>query len=342
MSETWEKLISFENLYKAHRVARLGKRHKKEVVEFETLLGENLWRLHFDLRYNKYRVGGYHKFMIYDPKEREIQAITYRDRIIQHSLCDNYLTPLLEKHLIYDNAACRRNKGTDFAIKRLRYFMYDFKRKYGTDGYFIKIDIKKYFDSIDHYILKTKLKNLIDDTDIFNLICNIIDSYNSNRGKGLPMGNQSSQCFALLYLDRIDRFIKEVLRVKYYVRYMDDMILLITEKQKAQNYLIRIVQEITEERLIVNSKTQIIQMKNGISFLGWRFFYGKNGEVVQKILRQAKVRVMQKVNVKRKCLNKLYTSDDLLITLTSYNAHYSRGNSTQFLHRINDVLSKAS
>lgn len=98
MSEAWGKIISFESLYKAHRVARLGKRHKKEVIEFETLLGENLWSLHFDLKYNKYKVGGYHKFMIYDPKEREIQAITYRDRIIQHSLCDNYLTPLLEKH----------------------------------------------------------------------------------------------------------------------------------------------------------------------------------------------------------------------------------------------------
>lgn len=173
-------------------------------------------------------------------------------------------------------------------------------------------------------------------------MCNIIDSYNSDTEKGLPMGNQSSQCFALLYLDRIDRFIKEVLKVKYYVRYMDDMILLINGKQTAQNCLIRIVQEITKERLIVNAKTQIIQMRNGISFLGWRFFYGKNGEVVQKILRQAKVRVMQKVKVKRKCLNKLYTLDDLLITLTSYNAHYSMGNSTQFLNKISDILSEAT
>lgn len=114
--DEWERIIDFESLYKAHRKARLSKRYKKEVVEFENNLSENLWKLHYDLKYGKYEVGGYHSFMIYDPKEREIQAISYMDRVVQHSLCDNYLIPLLEKKLIYDNVACRKGKGSSLAF----------------------------------------------------------------------------------------------------------------------------------------------------------------------------------------------------------------------------------
>lgn len=120
MYSSFEEIISFENLYKAHRRARLCKRHKREVIEFELNLSENLWRLHYELKYGKYEIGEYNKFMVYDPKEREIQAIPYRDRVVQHTLCDNCLIPTLERYLIYDNTACRQGKGTHFAIKRLK------------------------------------------------------------------------------------------------------------------------------------------------------------------------------------------------------------------------------
>ena len=110
MSLAFDEIMTFENLYRAHRRARLGKRHKKEVILFEANLSQNLWQLYYDLKYEKYSVGDYHKFMIYDPKEREFQAISYRDRVVQHCLCDNFLTPLLDCRLIYDNAACRRGK----------------------------------------------------------------------------------------------------------------------------------------------------------------------------------------------------------------------------------------
>ena len=115
-SKNFLEIISFQNLYKAHIRARQSKQHKKEVIQFETQLSKNFWALHYDLNYKKYETGGYHKFMIYDPKEREIHAISYRDRIVQHSLFDNYLTPLLEKHLVNSNCACRKGKGTDYAI----------------------------------------------------------------------------------------------------------------------------------------------------------------------------------------------------------------------------------
>lgn len=169
--DDFDKIISFECLYAAHRRARQGKRHKKEVIEFEMNLSQNLWELHYDLKYNRYKVGGYHKFMIYDPKKREIQAISYRDRVVQHSICDNYLSPLLEKHLIHDNAACRKNKGTSFAVKRVRKFMTEHYKKYNNNGYVVKLDITKYFLSINHNYLKQKLIKLAVSDRIYISCC---------------------------------------------------------------------------------------------------------------------------------------------------------------------------
>lgn len=191
--------------------------------------------------------------MIYDPKEREIQAIPYRDRIVQHSVCDNLLIPLMEKHLIDANCACRIGKGTDHAIKLLRSFMARHYKKHGSKGYFIKLDIRKYFPSIDHEVLYKKLARFHFDSDMDWLLHVIIDSYGD--GKGLSMGNQSSQCFALLYLDRMDRIIKEKLRVKFYVRYMDDMIMLVDDKNKADEILGTVRRELVTEHIELNPQS---------------------------------------------------------------------------------------
>ncbi len=336
----FDKIISFDSLYKAHRRARLGKRWKKEVIEFEMHLSENLWALHYDLLYEKYQVGRYHTFMIYDPKEREIQAIPYRDRIVQHTFCDNFLTPLLDRHLIYDNAACRKNKGSHFAIKRLRHFMTEHYKKYGSSGYFIQIDVRKYFASIDHTVLKEKLERIVKTDDVLGLLYNIIDSYNKEEDKGLPMGNQTSQCFALLYLNDVDRFIKEILRVKHYLRYMDDMILLCGEKkEKCAKYLDKIKDMIVRDKVYPNKKTQICAVKNGINFLGWHFFYGENGKIVQKPLKQTKKRILQKVKYKRY----LYdigevTREEMSAVSVSYRGHLQHGDAYGFLRKLNGVL----
>lgn len=196
-------------------------------------LSEHIERLSYHLKGHTYRIQGYRKFRIYDPKEREIQALCYGDRIVQHSLCDNVLGPYLEKHLIYDNSACRKGKGTHFALDRLTGFLREYNRKYGEKGYILKCDVRKYFNSIDHTVLKEKISRMALSEDVRWLLGTIVDSYECEPGKGLPMGNQTSQWFALYYLDGLDRLIKEKLRIKYYTRYMDDMILLHPDK----NYL---------------------------------------------------------------------------------------------------------
>ena len=329
----FDQIISFENLLKAHQRARVGKQHKREVIEFESQLSRNLWQLHYELKYHTYKISGYRKFMIYDPKEREIQAISYKDRIVQHSLCDNLLVPLLENHLIDANCACRVGRGTSYAIKLLRSFMAQHYRKQGATGYFVKLDISKYFPSIDHQILYQKLSRYSFDTDTWWLLQVVIDSYGS--GKGLPMGNQSSQCFALLYLDRIDRIIKEKLRVKHYVRYMDDMILLVSNKYTAQQCLEYISQEIKKENISLNAKSQIIKTRNGVDFLGWHFKYSLSGKIVQKVKQQSKKRIFAKCRYNYFLVsNGQKTAEDYFISLPSYRGHLLQGHGWHIYRKI--------
>ena len=327
----WERVISFENLYRAHRRARLCKRHKKEVILYENNLSENLWALHYDLKYLRYQPGGYHCFYVYDPKMRLIQATTYRDRIVQNTLCDNYLIPLLEKHLIYDNCACRKGKGTGFAIKRLRKFMTKFYKKHKTKGYFVKIDVRKYFENVDHDILKEKLKKIVCDENIYNVLLTVIDSHNCESNKGLPMGNQSSQCFALLYLDVMDRYFKEKLSIKYYLRYMDDIILIVDSCSLAKKCLNTAKKLLEELNLNINPKSQIFPIKNGIEFLGWRFRFGKNGQVIQKLRKNTKKRILLKLkDLKFQFARKKIGFDRISQSLISYNGFLHNGNAFKF------------
>ena len=228
----YEKIYDFQNLYKAHKRARLGKRNTREVIEFELNLSENLTRLSDSLRDHSYRVSGYYSFDVYDPKLRRIHALHYRDRVVQHAICDEVLAPVLDRKLIYDSAACRIGKGTSFAIRRVSEFMNEFYKRHGTSGYFLKCDVRKFFENIDHEILKAKLKRVFaNEPEVLDLLCVIIDSYESEPGKGLPLGNQTSQWFANYYLDEFDRLIKEKLRLKYYSRYMDDCVIIHDDKE---------------------------------------------------------------------------------------------------------------
>lgn len=338
MSKEFENIISFENLYRAHRRARLGKRHKKEVIEFEMNLSENLWQLHYELKYGTYKVSGYHSFMIYDPKKREIQAITYRDRVVQHSLCDNFLSPLLERHLIYDNVACRKNKGTSFAVKRVRQFMEQHYKKYNNNGYLVKLDISKYFLRICHKTLKNKLAKLPIEPKIFGLLCIIIDSFHTNIGYGLPMGNQTSQCFALLYLDNVDRYIKELMRVKHYIRYMDDMLLFVQDKNTATKCYNKACEVIHSNNLIVNPKSQIIPINNGFNFLGWHFFYSHTGKIIQTIKNATKKRIISNCKRYKTQPNNMKMRTRKQAVLQSYIGYLSQCNTYIFTRKVAQML----
>lgn len=338
------KIYDFQNLFKAHTVARLGKRDNKEVILFEMNLGQNLTELSQSLRDKTYEMSGYYNFMVYDPKERKIHALHYRDRVVQHCLCDEVLSPLLDRKLIYDNAACRLGKGTHFAIGRASEFLHDYYNKYGTDGYFLKCDIRKFFENIDHEILKEKMSRVIKDKDVMQLLIMIIDSFEKNPGKGLPLGNQTSQWFALYYLDGMDRLIKEKFKIKYYSRYMDDMVIIHQDKEYLKQCLTELRRFAGEElHLEFNEKTQIFPIKNGVDYLGFHIYLSDTGKVIRKVKQQTKYKYKRKLKQMQYAFaNNQMELDEIHQVLTSYSAHLSYGHTYKLRKRLlsNFVLKK--
>ena len=290
----YEETFTFQNLLKAHKKVKKGKLFKREVMEFELDKSANLYSLYEELNKGTYEVSPYRTFYIYEPKKRRVDATPYKDRIVQNCLVDNYLYPLLEKRIIYDNAACRKGKGTDFARKRLREFLLEEYKKNGASFYVFIFDIHHYFESIDHDVLKKKMEKLIKDGKILSFIYNIIDSFNYEIGKGIPLGNQTSQCFALYYLDKFDRIIKEKYKIKHYSRYMDDGVVFSSDKEKLIKLKEDLKKEIRDLKLEFNdSKCAIYQIKQGVTYLGFTYRFGENGKIISKVSKKKKRRLIR-------------------------------------------------
>jgi retron-type reverse transcriptase len=278
----WEELASFANLACAARQARRGKRLRPNVARFEFHLERELCRLQDELRSKTYRPGEYYTFRIFEPKPRLISAAPYRDRIVHHALC-RVLEPLFEPTFISDSYACRKGKGSHAAVDRFQQFARRFP-------YVLKCDVRQYFPSLDHTLLKGLLRRKIKDGDVLWLADLIIDNANAQdpaaawfsgddlfapweRRRGLPIGNQTSQFFANVYLNPFDHFVKETLRVKAYVRYVDDFVLFGTEKQWLRQALERCREFLATLRLRLHEDKSVISRTNdGVRFLGFRIF----------------------------------------------------------------------
>lgn len=336
MIYSYDLICDFANLYKAHKKTRLGKRNKNEVIKFEMNLSKNLIDLSNSLKDETYNISGYYEFWVFDPKKRKIHALYYKDRVVQHALCDEILVNVLDKKLIYDNASCRINKGTHFAIKRVNSFLLDFYKKYKTNGFILKCDIKKYFDNIDHTILKQKISKVIGDDKIFNLIVKIIDSYHTGIGKGLPLGNQTSQWFAIYYLDSLDRLIKEKLKIKYYSRYMDDLVLIHENRDYLKYCLKEMTKMITNNlKLEFNQKTQIFPISQGVDYLGFHFYLTNTGKVIRKLRTQRKIKIKRKFkSIQKKYKEGLVDIDYVSQMINSYNAHLTYGHTNKLWSHI--------
>lgn len=332
--------FSFEKLLEAHKKCRCSKQHRKETINFEVNLSSNLVELSKQIINKTYKIGKYKQFKIYDPKERTIEALSYKDRVVLMALCSNIVEPKLEKRLIYDNVACRKGKGTDFGIKRLEKFLHSYYKEFGTNkGYVLKCDVRKYFQNINHKILFDKLKKEKFEEDELWILKLIIDSKNQETGVGLPIGNQTSQWFGLYYLDEIDRLIKEKLRIKYYVRYMDDMILLHNDKEYLK-FCKREIEKCANNnlKLELNNKTQISNIKDGIDFLGFRSILTESGKVIKLLRKQAKVRLKRNMRTLSKLKrNNLVDEDYIYDRLNSFYAHICHSNAKSLYRKLKKI-----
>ncbi len=272
----WDKIISIENLYFASKKARKGKRFRENVSRFDYYLEQELTTLLKELKEGNYIPGKYKVFFLKEGKKRRISAAPYRDRVVHHCLM-NILEPIFEKKLIYDTYANRKGKGTHKAVLKCQ----EFFKKY---DYVLKCDIAKYFPSISHKILLDEIKKIIKCKKTIELIEKIINASNEQdnvkdlfpedrQKRGIPIGNLTSQWFANIFLNPLDHFIKENLRCKGYVRYLDDFLIFANSKQFLIFCLKEIEHFLVKLSLKLNTrKSKILKCKEGVEFCGWTIF----------------------------------------------------------------------
>ena len=288
----FEKVIDFENMYRAYRRSKSGKGYKESSARFTVKALEGVNLLIEQLKTRTYRIAPYNEFKVYEPKERVIQTTSFKDKVVQHSLCDNVLLPRLERIFIYDNCAGQRGKGTLFGLDRLAEHMKAFYKRYRREGYILKCDISKFFYNISH----TEMKDIVEywfgyDKDICWL-CNLF--IDSTEGKGLPLGNQVNQGLALLYLDGMDKLIVHELGALYYSRYMDDFCLIHQSKEYLE-YCLEVIREyLSTLGLTLNGKTQIFPFKNGVDYLGFHTYVTEGGKVIRKLKNENKRNALRK------------------------------------------------
>ena len=266
----FERIVSFDNLLLAAKKALLGKKSKPVVAQFFFHLETELLRLEEELKTGTYIPRPYRTFMVYEPKARRICAADIRDRVVHHAIC-NVLEPVFESFSISDSYACREGKGTHRAIRRAQAW----SRKY---GYFLKLDVRKCFETVDHGTLKGLLRRKFKDVRLLELLDRIIDQPipGGLPKKGLPIGNLTSQHLANFYLGHLDHFIKDELGVNAYLRYMDDMLVFGNDKEELHR-LLAAVRDFLRERLQLDLKEEVCflaPVTEGIPFLGFRVFPG--------------------------------------------------------------------
>ncbi len=264
----FDKYLTYEKLLEAHNSARRGKNRKPELIKFNLKQEEYIMWLYKQLKNGTYKHGGYVEFYVTEPKLRKIEKSRYIDRIVHTWLVNNFLIKGFVTQFIPTSFACLKGKGVHRAAFCVQDYMKKAKLKW-NDYYILKTDVAHYFNSIDKQILINILKRKIKDYKLIWLINEIL--YAQKRDKGIEIGNYTSQIFANIYLNEVDQYIKKELKVKYYVRYLDDSILIVQTKEEAKR-LLELIRKFLKEKLELelNDKTQIFKGKQGVNFCGYK------------------------------------------------------------------------
>ena len=323
----YDKVFTYDHLLNSFYQCRKGKRYRKTVIDFETKLPRNIRKLFVRLKNREYRIGNLYSFTIREPKKRDIVANQFVDKIVQRTICDYMLQPLIAHKLIYDNYASQPGKGTDLARNRLEHFLRKYFLTFHTnDGYVLRCDVKSYFASIDRETLYSMVDKLPMDQDCKNIIRMQIYAYEPEEDAGVCIGFQTMQWMAVYYLDSLDRFIKENLKIKFYGRYMDDFYLIHPDK----DYLVYCYAEIEKFlrdklKLKLNPKSGIFHISNNMNWLGFYYRLTKEGRVIVKLTKQSVKRFVRRIKKYRK----MYENDKISLysiycSVVSWRAHAAK------------------
>lgn len=265
-----EKICTFDNADTSYHQAAKCKRYSEEVLAFSMSKEDELLRAVDELQTLNYNQGEYTVFKVWEPKERLIMALPFYDRVVQHMII-NAIGPVFERGFYYHSYACREGKGMHAASNQLYGWMYELMDRDGLRIYAFKGDISKYFASIPHDGLKDEIRRYIGDKNVLRLTDDIIDKNGIlPDGVGIPVGNLTSQTFANVYGNRLDKFVKHTLHAPYYIRYMDDFVILSPDLNQLREWQKRIEEFLEEEmKLHINPKSTILYAGNGLDFCGY-------------------------------------------------------------------------
>jgi hypothetical protein len=324
--DNFEKVADFDNLYKAFLESMKGVSWKESVQRYEANALKNIAEARRKLLEGENIQHGFVTFKLHERgKEREIKSIHISERIVQKCLCDQVLVPILENSLIYDNGASIKRKGVHFSLKRFMAHLSRFYRQNkSNEGYALLIDFSKFFDNIDHRILFYLLGKKIKDPRIRSLIKNLISVFGA--GKSLGLGSQISQVCAIYYPNMLDHYIKEVLRIKYYGRYMDDLYLIHKDKEYLKECLRRIKEVCNKLKITVNErKTRIVKLSEGVRFLKGNYSLLPGGRILRRPCKDSALRMRRKLRKFKALLNEgKMKYEDVRIAYQSWRGNYIR------------------
>ena len=333
--DIYYKKLNYDNLYNTWKIVRKTCKNKKAILKLEINKGTNICNIYKSLIEGKYKPMPLRLFMIFEPKPRLVMSQSVGDKIVNHFVAKYYLLPYLEKKLIDTNVATRKNKGSKYAGKLIEDYINDIRIKNNNkEIYALKIDISKYFYNIDHEILLNKIRKEIKDKNVINLLKIIINETNKSyindnikrynkeynteiplykEGVGLSIGAMTSQFLAIYNLNDLDHYIKENLKCKYYIRYMDDFIILDIDKEKLKKIKDIIEIKLKELKLKINPKSNIVKLTTGFSFVGYKYIIENN-----KFKIKYRNKTLKKIKKKLKDLKKY----DLAKYYKSYGSYY--------------------
>lgn len=262
------------NLTLAWRKARKGKTSNKSIIEFDREIERNLVSLHYELRNKTYKPKPLVNFILYDPKTRVISKSDFRDRVVHHALI-NVIKHIFEKQFIYDSCANQIGKGTMFALERFRKYQRKVTKNFSQGAFCLKADIKHYFPEVDHEILLNILGRKVKDENVLWLIRQILDNggcLGNESRKGMPLGNYTSQFFANVYLNELDYYVKHEIKVKYYIRYVDDFVIMHKSRRQLETWKEKINEFLLSKLKVAlhPQKSRIMPISRGIDFVGFR------------------------------------------------------------------------
>lgn len=333
----YDDIVDIDKIREMYHIIRVNTKNRGKLHKFELFYSSNIISILEALRNKCYKHSKYNVFLVHEPKYRIIMSEIMSDKVVNHLISKYILAPGIIPHLIPQNVATREGKGTKEGIRYLKMYINKLKLNYDK-VYVLKCDIKKYFYSIDHELVLEKCKRFIDDPEVFQLVLNVVKSTDEDyvnsaidkvvkkeidrvsklnildkdikieelkriprypKGKGLPIGNMTSQLLAVYFLNDLDHYIKERLHCKYYIRYMDDFIIFDHDKERLKVLRKEIEEKLKEFKLELNKKTNIYDLNHGFGFLGYYYFL-KGKRLIIKINPQTKRRIKKKMRKLKK------------------------------------------